>query len=82
MTDVTGGRREFLRSLGRVAGFLGLGSLAGYALLAGRRSPSGARRQLACVNRGLCPSCPELEDCRLPQAALGRRASRERAERR
>ena len=64
-TDNHTNRREFLRSLGRiaVAGLL----IGGVGALTGRPDPD-------CVNQGVCQSCPALGRCALPAARSARTA--------
>lgn len=54
-------RRDFLYSLSRV-------TLAG--LLVGGVGALIAGPAENCVNQGVCPGCPVLQGCRLPQAEL------------
>ena len=56
-------RRDFLRNLGRVA-------LAG--LLVGGVGALIAGPDEDCINLSVCPSCPALQGCRLPQAQAAR----------
>jgi hypothetical protein len=67
-------RRGFFRALGRAAGFVGLGGLAGVFLL--RRQVTADDHQ--CINRGVCRGCSRAERCILPQAASARQARKER----
>ncbi len=61
-------RREFLHGVVRLAG---LAAAVGIALRLGvsrRRS----RTHVPCVSDGICPRCPRLARCPLPQAELVR----------
>ena len=69
-----GGRREFLRRLGRYAAGAGVAVLA--AVLLGRNGDATARP--TCAGNGRCRRCGLARTCALPQAeALRRRAERE-----
>ena len=59
-------RREFLKTIGRIAALGGLGVLV-YRLLRGGvvRGPAGGE---TCVNEGLCRSCRVFPGCGLPAA--------------
>jgi hypothetical protein len=57
-------RREFLKTLGRLAAFGGLG-LIGIKALPGL---SGKPAAETCRSDGICPKCAAAGDCGLPQA--------------
>ena len=74
-------RREFLRGVVRGLILGGIGFVA--ARLVAVRGKSGRVRRrgtlpkrLTCVSRGICPGCPQVSGCQLPQADLARRAGR------
>ena len=54
-------RREFLKTLGRLGVFGGIG-LLGYKLVGGR-----SLKEL-CINSGICRRCTIFVDCGLPPA--------------
>jgi hypothetical protein len=69
----TTNRREFCRSLVRVAVLAGLGVLG--AVLVRRRAAAGAD---VCAGDGVCSRCPELDGCGLPPARSAKSVARER----
>jgi hypothetical protein len=72
MEDETITRREFLRRLGRWAGLLALGGLAGAIGWKGAATATEA----PCRNEGWCRPCPLNRDCGLPRALSFRSAVR------
>jgi hypothetical protein len=67
MEDEAITRREFLRSLGRWAGLLALGGLAGAVSWKSATASASAGEQ-PCRNEGWCRPCPLNRDCGLPRA--------------
>ncbi len=57
-------RREFLKTLGRLAAFGGLG-LIGFKAISGLPGRSAAE---TCRSDGICPKCASVAGCGVPQA--------------
>lgn len=68
--EINESRREFLRTLGRLA--VGGGLLLGLGKLA-LRDPE------QCLRQGICRGCPEVAGCRLPAALSLRQAQKKEA---
>ncbi len=69
--DGTMDRREFLRTIGRIAALGGL-SLLGIKLAGPRHRPAAGE---TCVSDGVCPKCSALGECGTPQALSFKRGT-------